>query len=104
MENQRLQIIIKKKNQYEYIVKIKKLDNELKDFNKIYFIKIDVEGKELEVVKGASNIIKFNQPIIIFELFVDEFLNGEPEIIKFLSFSSKQLLSKFLHRSKLVIK
>ena len=34
---------------------------------KIHFIKIDVEGGEFEVLKGAKNLLKAHQPTIIFE-------------------------------------
>ncbi len=54
-------------------VKIKIGDLELnKNFNdkKIGLIKIDVEGYELEVLKGLKNTIKKNLPIVILELSV----------------------------------
>ncbi|GAB4290775.1 MAG: hypothetical protein Kow0068_16160 [Marinilabiliales bacterium] len=34
---------------------------------KIHLIKIDVEGAELGVIKGAKNLLKNNKPIVIFE-------------------------------------
>ena len=36
--------------------------------NKIGFIKIDVEGHELEVIQGALNTIKENQPVLLIEI------------------------------------
>jgi FkbM family methyltransferase len=43
-----------------------KLDN-LKKKKKISFIKIDVEGHEMQVLRGAKNIIKKNKPIILIQ-------------------------------------
>lgn len=43
------------------------LDSILPKGTKVGFIKIDVEGGEYQVLKGATNTIKTNQPIIIFE-------------------------------------
>jgi len=48
-------------------VETQKLDSF--DFvNRISFIKIDVEGHEFEVVKGAENIIKKNKPVLLVEI------------------------------------
>lgn len=70
--------------QKKFIVQIKKLDDELKKIKKINLIKIDVEGEELEVIKGSKNIIKLNNPIILFELDKSQFINGDPAVIKYL--------------------
>jgi len=43
------------------------LDHLLPAKTKIDFIKIDVEGGEYQVLKGAINTLKTNQPIVIFE-------------------------------------
>jgi FkbM family methyltransferase len=43
------------------------LDHKLDTNQKVSFIKIDVEGAELQVLVGAKNIIKRDRPIIIFE-------------------------------------
>lgn len=51
-------------------VKIKKtilLDNLIKGRKNIKLIKIDVEGSELKVLKGAKKVINSNKPKIIFE-------------------------------------
>lgn len=50
------------------LVKCKKLDNLLSNIKQIDLIKIDVEGFELEVFKGAENILKRTKTII-FESF-----------------------------------
>ena len=46
---------------------MKKLDN-IKFNNKIGFIKIDVEGHELEVIEGAKNTIVKNMPVLLIEI------------------------------------
>ena len=49
------------------IVELKKLDDVIPTDVTIDFIKIDVEGAELGVLKGAKNVLLKNKPIIIFE-------------------------------------
>ena len=46
-------------------VEVKKLDDF--NFNNIDFIKIDVQGLELSVLKGAYSTLKFNNPILCIE-------------------------------------
>ena len=48
-------------------VESRKLDN-LNFTNKISFIKIDVEGHEMEVIKGSEKTIKNNKPIMLVEI------------------------------------
>ncbi|MEO8766063.1 MAG: FkbM family methyltransferase [Ginsengibacter sp.] len=50
----------------EIIVPVRKLDDLFKE-EKLDFIKIDVEGAEFNVLKGAQNILLKFKPIIIFE-------------------------------------
>jgi FkbM family methyltransferase len=45
---------------------------EHKKLNRIDLIKIDVESYELEVFKGAKNLLKNFAPVIFCEMFVDE--------------------------------
>ena len=52
------------------------LDN-LKIKKKISFIKIDVEGHEMQVLRGAKNIIKKNKPIILVQ-------DNNKKVIKYL--------------------
>lgn len=48
-------------------VELKKLDEIIPEDLNIDFIKIDVEGAELQVLKGAEKILSKNKPIILFE-------------------------------------
>lgn len=43
------------------------LDNLIPEFKRIDLLKIDVEGAELSVLKGAERIIRSNKPYILFE-------------------------------------
>jgi FkbM family methyltransferase len=51
----------------EITVKTNLLDNLIPDRTPIQFIKVDVEGAELQVFKGAVETIKRNKPVIVFE-------------------------------------
>jgi FkbM family methyltransferase len=51
----------------EITVQTDLLDNLIPDDLPIHLIKIDVEGAELQVLKGAINTIRKNKPIVIFE-------------------------------------
>ena len=51
----------------EVTVKVEKLDNMLPENLNIHFIKVDVEGAELMVFRGAVETIKKHKPFILFE-------------------------------------
>lgn len=56
------------KSEYETIlVDVVTLDNFLESEPKVDFIKIDVEGAELDVLLGAGNILKTHKPIVMVE-------------------------------------
>ena len=62
-------------------VKVKCLDDSGLDLSGLGLIKIDVEGFEANVVRGAKRTIATYQPIILFEQNESEFKNGEPETV-----------------------
>lgn len=66
-------------------INVKTLDqlNELKDAS-IALIKIDVEGHELNVLKGAKVTISKNMPAILFEQSASEIIDGSSSVIKYL--------------------
>ncbi len=59
------------------------LDNIIPSTENIDLIKIDVEGGEFDVLKGAKNTIARCKPIIIFEhgLGASEFYDAKPELL-----------------------
>lgn len=48
-------------------LKFRRLDDVLPDANDIGFVKIDVEGAELEVMKGGAELLKRNEPTMWIE-------------------------------------
>lgn len=67
----------------ELHVKLDKLDNIIPQNTTIDMIKIDVEGAELGVLQGGSELIKKNKPLILFEfgLGASEFYDTKPKDI-----------------------
>jgi len=47
-------------------------------------IKIDVEGHELNVLRGASKTIQKNLPMILFEQHIEDFVDGKSPVIELL--------------------
>ncbi len=72
----------------EIEVQLKKLDDVIPKSTKINLIKIDVEGAELGVLKGAANLIERDKPYVIFEfgLGASDFYGTQPgDIYRFFS-------------------
>lgn len=65
----------------EIKVELKKLDDVIPNDIKIDFIKIDVEGAEFDVLKGAKETIIRSKPVVIFEfgLGASDFYNSTPD-------------------------
>lgn len=67
------------------VIDVKTLDkfNELKDVS-VALIKIDVEGHELNVLKGAKATISREMPAILFEQGAAEIIDGSSPVIEYL--------------------
>lgn len=71
----------------ELTVPLKTLDSIIPETEQIDFVKIDVEGGEYNVLKGAERILTQNKPIVIFEfgLGASNFYGTSPnEVFSFL--------------------
>ena len=84
-----LQYLVNKKI-ITYKTKVQKIDN-LKFKEKVKLMKIDVEGDELKVLKGAKKLIEKNNPIIILEfnschVFSRTFLKDIMNILNLLNY------------------
>ena len=66
-------------------VNVQKLDDlpELAD-HPIGLLKIDVEGHEIRVLKGAATLIARSRPVILFEQHAHESKDGSSEVVDFL--------------------
>ena len=81
-------------------VNVKKLDN-LQFENPISFIKIDVEGHEIEVIEGAIETINKNKPILLVEIQEKHSKKKVIDTIKFINalgyksyyFNEKELIN-----------
>ena len=77
-------------------IQLDTLDNQLKLHDRVDLIKIDVEGAELEVLRGSKRIIEKFHPIIVFEhgLGASDHYNTKPEdIIQFFDSLQYQLFT-----------
>lgn len=75
----------------EIQVEVKTLDELIPDSLRIDLIKIDVEGGEFKVLKGAKETLKRNQPLVVFEcgLGASDYYGTDPkELFDFVSLES----------------
>lgn len=70
------------------IIKKNLTNNEIK---KISLIKIDVEGAEADVLKGAIKTLKKSHPKIIFEAWDEQYLKKIKEVLKPFNYKIKQI-------------
>lgn len=72
---------IKNPDILELKVQVRRLDSIIPDSVKVGFIKIDVEGAEFLVLKGAQSILKKDKPFVIFEcgLGASDYYGTKPE-------------------------
>ena len=73
-------------NKDQILIEVQSIDkiDYFKEKN-ISLIKIDVEGHEINVLRGAKKTIKSHKPIILFEQGADEIHNGSSEAIDYLT-------------------
>jgi FkbM family methyltransferase len=64
-------------------IDLKRLDDVIGN-EKVWLIKIDVEGHEIEAISGSTKTIKANKPVILFEQHPQEISNGTSATIEFL--------------------
>ena len=71
-------------------IKVNTLDSYLLDHNftniKIQMIKIDVEGQELNILKGAINVLKDSNPIIILEINPGALIQNDLSLTNIINF------------------
>jgi FkbM family methyltransferase len=91
-----------------YEIELKSLDGVADQFDRVVFVKIDVEGLELNVLQGGEEFIRSRLPIIVFEQHKSDFDSTGSPSVKFLqgldyvlftvqkSFSGGPLLAQFI--------
>jgi hypothetical protein len=89
-------LILKDKNQSSLIIKQKSIDEVLKKNNvKGSFLKIDVEGYELNVLRGAKKSIKNVKYILIEHQFSNQYQNNFSKIKKLLKQNNFKKIKSF---------
>jgi len=67
-------------------IQLVKLDDFLETKYPITLIKIDIEGYELNALRGMNKVLEFHKPMILFEQLENEFQkNGKNNVIEYLS-------------------
>lgn len=96
MHNEGLSSIEKKEEAKKEVIYVKKLDDICRDINldpkEIDLIKADVEGFELNVLKGSTNILSRGSPMVIVEI------NGREK-----EKPIKDFLKKFDYKNKCIL-
>ena len=65
-------------------IQVRKLDSMLENLENLQFMKIDVEGFEQSVIKGATETIRKFKPVIAFEQWPSDFVNSNSQAITLL--------------------
>jgi FkbM family methyltransferase len=92
-------------NSFEVI--IKPLDDMLNELVSVSLIKIDVEGAELSVLKGAEKVISKFKPVICFEQLENEFTGGgdqETPSINWLRFKGYKIFGLYKKNKSYVLR
>ena len=89
-------LILQDKNQSSLIIKQKSFDEILKKIHvKNSFLKIDVEGYELNVLKGAKKNMKYAKYILIEHQFSNQYENNFSKIKKLLEDNNFKKIKSF---------
>ena len=73
-------------NPNQYLeVQIRTLDSMIDSLGNLQFIKIDVEGFEYQVLLGAAQSIRDFSPVIAFEQWPSDFIDGKSKSIEYLT-------------------
>ena len=72
-------------NRQTFGVEIVTLDSFLQTLKNLQFIKLDVEGFEYQVLKGATKCIRKFHPVIAMEQWPGDFIEGKSNSIEFLA-------------------
>ena len=86
-------------------IEIKPLDNDFESLKKVMLLKIDVEGMEIDVLRGAEKIITKFYPLICFEQNKADFLNcfNETEVIEWLRKKDYKIYAIYKPKRKNII-
>lgn len=86
----------------KFEVAVKLLDHLVSDNVDVRFIKIDVEGAELDVLRGAAGVIERHRPVVAFEAGASAFLSyhDQPELI-YQFFTERDYDVFSIHRKKI---
>lgn len=69
----------------DFQVQIRTLDSIIDSLNNLQFIKIDVEGFEYQVLLGAAKSIRDYSPVIAFEQWPSDFIDGKSKSVEYLA-------------------
>jgi FkbM family methyltransferase len=65
-------------------IELKPLDAVRDEFGDVALMKIDVEGMEMRVLKGATAFFESSRPLIFFEILETDFIDGNCKSVEFL--------------------